>query len=261
MSIIAQPLLQSHLTFNVTALNCFKVLCSLNSSQNHRLLTKCLSSASKTTGNIPKMIKAPAAERNKDPILDVLKTLAPSNWTGKALEIASGTGQHVCHFASYFGNLTWQPSEYDKGSLNVIRNNISYNSHLTNILDPVQIDVTQPYDQWPIELDPKYQLIVCINMIHISPWQCTIGLLHNSSRLLAENGYLVTYGPYSINGLLTPESNVAFNDNLRHRNPEWGIRDVKDIEEEAQKVNLHLIKMVDMPANNKTLVFQYKSSK
>lgn len=207
------------------------------------------------------MIKAPAAERNKDPILDVLKTLGPASWSGKALEIASGTGQHVCHFASYFTKLIWQPSEYDKGSLNVIRNNISYNSALTNILDPVQIDITQPCEEWPISRDSKYQLIVCINMIHISPWQCTLGLLVNSSKLLKEDGYLVTYGPYSVNGILTPESNIAFNDNLKHRNSEWGIRDVKDISDEASKVNLHLINMVDMPANNKTLIFQYKAGK
>lgn len=206
------------------------------------------------------MIKAPAAERNKDHILNALKMLGQQDWSGRALEIASGTGQHVCHFASYFKQLTWQPSDYDKGTLNVIRNNISFNSHLPNILDPVQIDVTQACEEWPISMEPKFQLVICINMIHISPWQCTLGLLRNSSKIIASNGYLVTYGPYSVNGVLTPESNIAFNDNLRHRNPEWGIRDVNDIANEAKKVNLHLIKTIDMPANNKTLIFQYQDA-
>ena len=204
------------------------------------------------------MIKAPAAERNKQPILEVLGTLFRPDSRGDVLEIASGTGQHVIHFAQHFNNMTFTPTDYDPSSVETIRKNMSI-AGVTNIRPPVAVDVSQPVQRWPASVtDRTYDLIICTNMIHISPWRCTQGLFAAVDQLLKREGRLVTYGPYAVSGILEPESNVQFDRYLRSQDPEWGVRDTEEISVEAAKNNFNMTKMFEMPANNKILLFERK---
>ena len=127
--------------------------------------------------------------------------------------------------------------------------------NLMNVLPTIRIDVSEPVSQWQIPSSVKIDLMICINVIHISPWNCTEGLFKSSS-LLSPNGLLLTYGPYACDGVLTPESNVNFDWNLRQQNPEWGVRDLRDLKILAQNNGLALMSTYEMPANNKVLVFK-----
>ncbi|CAL8127373.1 unnamed protein product [Orchesella dallaii] len=206
------------------------------------------------------MLSAPAAERNKDPILDVLKANLNESQPLKILEIASGTGQHVAHFAKYFTNFMWQPSDADTKYFKSIS---SYASMLpkNNVLDPVHIDVSHPIENWDGNVTcQKFDAIYCSNLIHISPYQCTIGLFTSASKLLKPStGLLITYGPYSENGCLVPESNVRFDEGLRMQNPEWGVRDIVDLVKLGEQNGLCYCNKVEMPANNKMLFFRRNS--
>ena len=198
---------------------------------------------------------APSADRNKDPILAILqKYVLQGQEQLFALEISSGTGQHVAHFARHLPFITFQPSEYTLANLPSIE---SYRaeSGLNNILPPLAIDVTQPVDQWNLNRS-EYDLIININMIHISPWDCTLALFNKATQLLSRNGCLVTYGPYAVNGVISPESNVNFDLSLRSRNSEWGLRDVEDLKKVAQNNGLKLVAIEEMPSNNKSLVWK-----
>jgi len=192
----------------------------------------------------------PSAERNRDPILRVLKENIPHNKALNALEIASGSGTHVGYFAEHLPHVTWQPSDCDQSNLPSLH---AYKQeHPNNILDPLVLDVSE-------ELDLKntnYDFILCTNMIHISPWAASLGLLANAGHILQPEGLLITYGPYSLDGVLEPESNRNFDQSLRGMNVEWGIRDIRDLEGEAARERLELFKVVDMPANNKMLIFK-----
>ncbi|XP_013414883.1 methyltransferase-like 26 isoform X5 [Lingula anatina] len=186
------------------------------------------------------VMRSAAAERNKDHIFQVLKEHLVSDSRLFALEVASGPGQHVVHFAEHMPNVTWQPSECDKDSLQSIAGYIAAKES-KNVLQPVFIDASQPLSKWAggSLIPQSCDLIVNINMIHISPWSAT--------------------EPYMINGMLTPESNVRFDQSLKERCPEWGIRDTADLEKLAKENALTLEKMVDMPANNKVLLFKKTS--
>lgn len=201
---------------------------------------------------------APSADRNKDPILKILQKHLPGldkkDQQLNCLEIASGTGQHVVHFAQHFPFITFQPSEQSLSSLPSIRAYIA-DSGLSNVLPPLVIDVTQPVDKWNLARQ-EYDLIININMIHISPWACTIALFSRAAQLLAPNGILVTYGPYAVNGVISPESNVAFDLSLRSRHSEWGLRDVEDLKKVGQDNGFQLEAVEEMPSNNKTLIWR-----
>jgi SAM-dependent methyltransferase len=188
-----------------------------------------------------------AAERNKDPILTVLETVLPTH--GRVLEIASGSGQHVCYFAASLPGIEWQPTEPDDESRAAIAVRVR-DSGLANVLAPVALDVQAP--RWPV--DDPFDAVVCINMIHISPWSATHGLFRGAARVLRPRGLLVTYGPYLENGTAAP-SNLDFDASLKRRNPAWGLRDLDDVSRVASSHGLHLEKTVGMPANNLTLVF------
>jgi len=203
------------------------------------------------------MNRAPAADRNKEPILEKLREILPASAT-KILEIASGTGQHVTHFAKAFPHITWQPTEYDPSNLQSIQAYIDHEG-LSNVKSPVVVDITKPIDEWPKAVPTDggcLDGIYCANMIHISPWACSIGLFSSASRLLKPSGLLITYGPYAIDGVLSPESNIQFNQGLKRQNPEWGIRDTKDLIQLAHANHLQFQVKYDMPANNKILVFK-----
>jgi SAM-dependent methyltransferase len=188
-----------------------------------------------------------AAERNKDPILTVLESVLPVK--GRVLEIASGSGQHVCYFAASLPGLEWQPSEPDDESRAGVAHRVR-ESGLANVLPPVALDVQAP--RWPV--GDEYDAVVCINMIHISPWSATHGLFRGAARVLRPRGLLVTYGPYLESGTAVP-SNLEFDASLKRRNPEWGLRELDDVSRVGGSHGLHLEKTVHMPANNLTLVF------
>merc|ERR1719216_218208 len=193
----------------------------------------------------------PSAQRNKDPILDVLKSTVGTESPLCCLEIASGSGTHVGHFAHHLPNVTWQPTDFDVENMESLR---AYKSEHSNILEPIVLDVSRS-----VELENfRPDFLLCINMIHISPWAATLGLFANAGKVLRPSGKLVTYGPYAQDGVLAPESNQQFDLNLRSRDPSWGIRDVTELKEVAAVQGLQLDQVIEMPANNKTLVFVKK---
>jgi len=190
---------------------------------------------------------SPSAERNKAPIADILKHVLPDH--GTVLEISSGTGQHVVHFAREMPDLIWQPSERDEPSLRSIERWMAAES-LPNILAPLRIDVTEL--PWPAG---NAAAIVCLNMIHIAPWQAALGLLAGAGRLLRQDGILYLYGPFMRSGAHTAPSNAAFDADLKRRDKRWGVRDIDDLVREAANHGLTLREVIEMPANNLSLVF------
>lgn len=192
--------------------------------------------------------RAPAADRNKESILDVLRRVLPElAQQGLVLEIASGTGQHTAHFAAALPGLQWQPSEPDAEFHDSIR---AWTDGLPNVKSPIALDVSQR--PWPIE---RADAILCINMIHISPWQSTLDLMAGAGELLARGGVLFLYGPYKRNGAHTAPSNEAFDADLRSRNAAWGVRDMETVMEIATRNGLAFREAIAMPANNFSVIF------
>ena len=189
-----------------------------------------------------------AAERNKGPILDVLAKRLPEQ--GVVLEIASGTGQHVVHFARALPHLTWQPSDPQPELRAANRSRID-DERLTNVQPPLDLDVACV--PWPIA---SADAMICINMIHVAPWSATNALFRGASTIVAPGRILYLYGPYRRFGGHTSESNAQFDASLRARDPAWGVRDVEAITEVALAVGFALEALVDMPANNFSLVFR-----
>lgn len=191
-------------------------------------------------------LHAPATERNREPILAVLRETLPAR--GTVLEIASGTGEHAVYFARHFPHLIWQPSDIDpaaRRSVEAWRSKVGS----ANLLPPLPIDATA--DDWgPTQADA----IVCINMVHIAPWQAAEGLFRGADRVLPPQGVLFLYGPYHIDGRPTAPSNEAFDLDLRARNPAWGLRTTGEIRGLAARHGWEIVEMVDMPANNTSLV-------
>jgi SAM-dependent methyltransferase len=193
------------------------------------------------------LLTSAAAERNKDPILTVLESVLPP--TGSVLEIASGTGQHICYFAQSLPGLHWQPTEPDAEGREAIAARVR-GANLANVAPPIALDVHEP--RWPVAGD--VDAIVCINMIHISPWSATQALCAGAARHLRTGGLLLTYGPYLQNGTAA-QSNLDFDASLRRRNPDWGLRDLDDVTRLAAGHGLTRRQVVPMPANNLTVVF------
>ena len=191
---------------------------------------------------------APSAERNKGPILDVLRRALPSS--GVVLEIGSGTGQHVVHFAKAMPRLAFQPSEMDAERHASIASWIDHEG-LANVRPPIAFDVRRL--PWPVR---SADAIVCINVIHISPWEATLALLRGAGEIRPLGGVLVTSGPYRRDGRHTAQSNEAFDASLRSRDPRWGVRDLEDVAAAAKAQGLELEEVVAMPANNFTAVFK-----
>ena len=194
---------------------------------------------------------SPAAERNKQPILAVLQELLPAQ--GKALEIASGTGQHAAWFAAGLPHWVWQPSDAQAGGFGSIAAWVEQ-AGVVNVQAPMLLDVMA--EQWFDNADVKFDLIFCANMLHISPWATCAGLMQGSARHLASGGQLVTYGPYLEDGVSTSEGNLSFDHSLRQQNPAWGIRRLEDVSEEARHAGLHLVERHTLPANNLLLVWE-----
>jgi len=193
---------------------------------------------------------APATERNREPILAILRNILPAD--GTVLEVASGTGEHAIHFARALPDLAWQPSDPDPAALLSIRAWAEV-ARLPNLRPPLQLDAAAP--AWPIE---RADAVLCINMVHISPWEATVGLLRQSGKLLPVGGPLVLYGPYFQEGVGTAPSNMAFDEDLRRRNPAWGIRKLEDVITLAESLGLHLEAVHSMPANNLIVVLRMR---
>lgn len=192
---------------------------------------------------------SPSAERNKQPILEVLQRLLPAQ--GRALEIASGTGQHVAWFAQHLPQWTWQPTDVQRGALYNIEAYANA-ADLANVQAALRLDVMQP--QWLAE-GGAVDLVLCINMLHIAPWATCAALMRGAATVLKPEGLLITYGPYLEDDVPTADSNRAFDASLRAHDPSHGLRRREDVQAVAQAHGLHLRERVAMPANNLLLVF------
>lgn len=205
---------------------------------------------------------APATQRNRQPILDILKQYLPTS--GTVLEIASGTGEHACFLASHLPHCNWLPTDINPVSLSSIEA-WRRQSAPDNLLPPIFLDVRDlPWSVEGIPLPKPLQdtdfsvgdirAIACINMIHISPWAACQGLVTGAGRILASGGVLYLYGPYKRNGTHTSPSNAAFDQSLRSRNPEWGVRDLESVVALADAQDLELTHVIAMPANNFSII-------
>jgi hypothetical protein len=191
---------------------------------------------------------SPAALRNRDPIAHVLRTVLPAR--GLVVEVASGTGEHAEYFAAAFPALDWQPSDGDAEALAWISARKTA-AGLDNLLAPLLLDAA--WATWPVA---HADTILCCNMVHISAWESTIGLMRGAGRLLSSDAPLILYGPYRRAEVPTAPSNEAFDASLRARDPAWGLRDLDDVRREAEGNGLAFERLVEMPANNLILVFR-----
>jgi SAM-dependent methyltransferase len=191
---------------------------------------------------------SPSAERNRQPIADVLSRVLPQ--PGIVLEVGSGTGQHAVHFGRVMPDLTWQPSEQDADCLRSISAWASIEA-LPNVRPPLYLDIAD--ERWPIE---AADAVVSINLIHIARWSATHALLRGASSILPAAGLLCLYGPYRVGGKHTSASNRAFDAQLQAVNAEWGVRDLDEVSNEANAGGLEFVRTFEMPANNLIVVFR-----
>jgi len=190
---------------------------------------------------------APSAARNREPILAMLKAHLPPR--GLVLEVASGSGEHIVHFAQAFPGLDFQPSDADRQarvSIDAWRDEAG----LQNVRPAIAVDAAA--GSWPIS---AADAVLCINMIHIAPWEAAVALLAGAGRILPPRGLLYTYGPYRFNGVTAP-SNEEFERSLQARDPRWGVRDIRQLTVAATSAGLALEHVVGMPANNHSLIFR-----
>lgn len=186
-----------------------------------------------------------ATHRNRAPILEVL-----DRWLGpeaRVLEVASGSGQHAAAWCAERPGWRWQPSDLgadERASID------AWCGPLSNVAPALALDVLGPWPEGP------YDAVFCANMIHIAPWSCTPALLHGAAAVLRPGGRLLTYGPYRVDGRHTSPSNAEFDASLRARNPTWGVRDVGEVHAVAEEAGLAWVEQVELPANNRVLVFQ-----
>jgi len=193
---------------------------------------------------------APAALRNREPIAEVLAKWLPEQ--GTVLEIASGTGEHAVYFAGCFPQLDWQPSDLHPDALSSIAGWRAETS-LPNLREPLALDAGS--DSWPID---RADAVLSINMVHISPWASALGLIAGAARLLSAGDPLILYGPWLKDDIVTVDSNIAFDADLKRRDPEWGLRRVEDFAE-AAKVSFDLIATRQMSAKNLMLLLRRNS--
>lgn len=192
---------------------------------------------------------APATARNREPILGVLRRVLPPR--AAVIEIAAGTGEHAAYFAAALPAVSWQPTDTDPESLAAIATVVA---GVPNVMPPRFLDVgVLP---WPVE---RADAVVCINMIHIAPWEACVELFHGAAPVLHGGAPVVLYGPYRIGGRHTAPSNAAFDADLRARNPAWGVRDLDAVVQVAAEAGFDFDERVEMPANNQTVVFRRRA--
>jgi len=193
----------------------------------------------------------PAAVRNAEPIIEVLSRVLSGRVDdgGLVLEVASGSGYHAAALAKGLPQFRWQPSDPSDEARRSIAAYVA-EEKLQNLLPPLELDASTA--AWPVM---TADAMLCVNMIHISPWAATLGLFKGAGKLLKSGAPLVTYGPYSVDGDFIAESNIAFDQSLKTRNPDWGIRDVEDLKKVAEDNGFRHEEIIPMPANNHVLVF------
>lgn len=194
---------------------------------------------------------SPSVARNAEPILNILKGLLPAR--GRVLEIGCGTGEHAVYFAEAMPGLSWLPTDPDAASRASTASWIRFKG-LTNALLPLEVDASAA--TWGVEALAPFDAIVSINMIHIAPWAAAVGLVSGAGRLLRGGGLLCLYGPFLHNGAHNAPSNAAFDESLKGHNPSWGLRDIAELAELARASGLQLGEIIEMPANNRLLVFR-----
>jgi len=198
-------------------------------------------------------LSSPAARRNRDPILAVLRRMLPAQ--GAVLELASGSGEHAVWLAAHLPGLLFQPSDPDPASRASISAWIAHEG-LPNVRAPLAVDAADEDWTLPGEIAERLVAILCINMTHVAPWQATLGLLRGAGRMLRSGGVLYLYGPYKREGRDTAPSNAAFDASLRARDPAWGVRDLEDVVAAAGRAGLVVASVEEMPANNLSVVFR-----
>jgi SAM-dependent methyltransferase len=189
---------------------------------------------------------APATQRNREPILAVLRRVLPA--AGTVLEVASGSGEHTAFFARALPALRWQPSDVDAKARASVA---AWCGGVPNVAAPLALDTTG--DPWPIA---RADAMVCVNMVHIAPWTACEGLMRGAATILAPGGVLYLYGPYRLDGRHTAPSNAAFDEGLRAQDPAWGVRDLETVVACAAARGLAFVERVEMPANNQSVVFR-----
>jgi Protein of unknown function (DUF938) len=191
---------------------------------------------------------APAALRNREPIAEVLREWLPDS--GVVLEIASGSGEHAVFFAERFPTLEWQPSDVHPDALGSIRAWRAA-SGVPNVHEPIAIDSAAP--GWPIA---AADAVLSINLVHISPWAAALGLIRGAAQVLPSGGPLILYGPWLKDDIPVAPSNLAFDADLKRRDPEWGLRRVEEFAAAAEPEGLALVETRPMPANNLMLLLR-----
>jgi SAM-dependent methyltransferase len=201
-----------------------------------------------TTGQDDARLDFPATQRNGEPIFGVLSRVAPEE--GLVLEIGSGSGQHVVRFARGLPGLRFQPTDPNPDHVASID---AWRTHeaVDNVLPALHLDATKL--PWPLE---RADVVYCANVIHISPWDVALALLEGASRVLPPEGLLFLYGPFMREGVHTAPSNARFDESLRMRDPRWGVRDLSHVSDAARDVGLHRREIVEMPANNLSVIFR-----
>ena len=198
--------------------------------------------------NEDKRLFFPAVSRNRDAIRTVFLDIAPQ--TGEILELACGSGEHAVHIAAALPGVIWHPTDLDSDNMASIDAHATV-SGLTNVRPASKLDVRDP--DWPFQ---GMTGIFNANMIHISPWDCTIGLMAGAGRALTKNGFLFMYGPYKRGNAHTAPSNQSFDESLQSQNPQWGVRNLEDVSGEAEKNGMILEKIIEMPANNLSVIYR-----
>lgn len=200
----------------------------------------------------PVRLDAAHARRNREPILEVLKTCLPAR--GLVVEIGSGTGQHVAWFAPHFPHLAWQPSELDVDLHDSIRA-WAADANVDTVREPLAIDVSD--GDWPDALGHEEVVaVLSMNMIHIAPWAACQGLMRGAGKLLGPGGLLYLYGPFKRGGVHTAESNSRFDATLRRWDAAWGVRDLEAVTELAAAAGFATPQVVAMPANNLSVIYR-----
>ena len=194
-------------------------------------------------------MSSPATARNREPILDVLRPRLPAG--ARLLEVASGAGEHAVFLATALPGVSWQPTDRDDEALASIAAWRAQGG-LANLAPPLRLDAADP-STWP---RGPFEAVICINMIHISPWAASEGLMAGAGRVLAPGGRLFLYGPFLEPDVVTAPSNLAFDDSLKARDPAWGLRDLAAVTALARAQGLHFAERIGMPANNLVVVFE-----
>ena len=207
------------------------------------------STMAENAGNVRHV--SPSAARNTGPILAVLESRLPE--AGLVLEVASGTGEHAVALGKRFPHLTFQPSDPDPDARASILG-WREDSGLDNVLPPLDLDMARP--AWAGQVTQRPTAMLAVNMVHISPWEATLGLLQGAAKLLPAGGGLFIYGPFQREGRHTAPSNAQFHQSLVDRNPAWGVRDVNEVSHAAKARGLEMREAIEMPANNLILHFQ-----